>query len=735
MTQQLELFSEASDEYIPDRWIVGNRKPRARHYDSENAQMRRPFVMWDGEGYNDTYGTHHYWLLANSAGDKLVAPIGRSLERHNIARFFLECHAKYGNAIHCGFALGYDFTCILRGNGLATSQYASLYTEQILREPGYVFRLMMGKQLSVWENGVENKNRMKFNLQDGWGFFQRSFVKALDEYFGENWKYRDVIVEMKQQRGSFDREHDDNVMQYNDMELEVGVELFEELRDRLYQSGMPISRWYGPGAIANGLMQRWHIKSTLVDYYNKLPQLSRASQHGYAGGRFELFKPGKANQPVYQYDINSAYPYAIAQMPNLARGSWEHIEKPTKEQLTDFSLVRVKLDSALAHYNLSTGEAPRNLGEVYPESIPFPLWRRHKNGRMSWPSFGVHGWYYAPELFAAMFYCSKLPEFYDFKFELEEAWVFRPDNPMYYYTLKNSSQERNGQIWTDFSLWNKLDPWIKEDILPFSHVPVMYDNRLKLKRLGNGAHIGIKLALNSLYGKFAQQIGYNEKTKQIPPYHNLVLAGWVTAMCRAMLLRAMALNPHAIIATETDGIFSLAELDLPIGSGLGQWERTQYDDMYYFASGFRFGITAGEVQKPATRGIPARDISLDKIKQNCTDNLSTIAVQASQFITINWASAMNRTSETGNWRTLTKELSLMCEDPHGKRIHDWDCPSCEPVERADGATRVYDWTAPHVTIPAQGEAYGLSVPHPVAWVSGDTGQANSDIDTDVLFEV
>jgi hypothetical protein len=241
---------------------------------------------------------------------------------------------------------------------------------------------------------------------------------------------------------------------------------------------------------------------------------------------------------------------------------------------------------------------------------------------------------------------------------------------------------------------------------------VLYETRQKLKAANNGAHIGIKLGLNSLYGKFAQQIGYDEVTKKIPPYHNLAIAGYITSYCRAMMVEATMQNPGAIIAYETDGIFSTAELNLPVGKGLGQWDLMIWDDLYYFQSGFRFGIMNGEVSKAATRGIPSKDISLNRMKAEITNMLSRVVIMQTNFITLQLATARNRLHTAGNWITAPRVLQVMQENLDGKRIHDPDCYMCDVDKEG---IRSYRWEAPHLTVPHAGYEGTLSCPHPVLW--------------------
>ena len=71
--------------------------------------------------------------------------------------------------------------------------------------------------------------------------------------------------------------------------------------------------------------------------------------------------------------------------------------------------------------------------------------------------------------------------------------------------------------------------------------------RLQLKALPDGdpdkpAHYPLKISLNSLYGKFAQQRGYrtdeNGTVIRVPTYYQPEYSGFITSHCRAKVFRA-----------------------------------------------------------------------------------------------------------------------------------------------------------------------------------------------------
>jgi hypothetical protein len=127
------------------------------------------------------------------------------------------------------------------------------------------------------------------------------------------------------------------------------------------------------------------------------------------------------------------------------------------------------------------------------------------------------------------------------------------------------------------------------DCQPFAWVERVYETR---RALGNdGAGYPLKLATAGLYGKLAQRIGS-------PMYSNLVWAGLITASTRALLNRACALDPGAVVMIATDGIFSLRPLDLPLSDVLGDWEHQEHERLFLVQPGIYWG--AG---RPKTRGV------------------------------------------------------------------------------------------------------------------------------------
>jgi len=271
---------------------------------------------------------------------------------------------------------------------------------------------------------------------------------------------------------------------------------------------------------------------------------------------------------------------------------------------------------------------------------PQPLFCRSENGSISYPS-QVQGWYWTPE-------AGLCPG------DVRGGWVFRP--------------------------WSEAKP--------FSFVTGLYDERRTLKSQGKSAQRALKLILNSLYGKLAQTIGAGKKGP--PRWHQLEYAGYITSYTRAMIYKAVSINPSAIIAVETDAVFSTEPLDLPVTDELGDWEQKEYKEIVYLQSGFYYATEKNDTIKCKYRGmdrdgetlqpvrLPYRTV-LDRLARysGCeygpTTNLLTYTTR---FIGLGMAIKTDKVWRS--WEREPKQVSLDQKPGGSKRYHVVDnCPECQ----------------------------------------------------------
>lgn len=561
--------------------------------------LNKEFVAWDGEGGNEPDGSGHtYFLLANS--DDKAMSTRHGLPTVGVFEMMLASRSGVTNIIYGG---NYDVNCWIKD--LSMEALSTLYQTGKTRWNGYYLEWRPGKSFSV------KQGDNSFLIFDVLPFFQTSFVKACDEYLGNNWLSRDEIIREKARRGEFDWSEIESVASYNRAELSNLVSLANELRERLFKVDIRVTRWDGPGAIAASLYKKYEIKSHIG---SPPAEVISAGRYAYAGGRFEIIRKGHSISGAYQYDIRSAYPSAIRSLPccNPEHGVWRYrtfTDGPIRD-IKPFGMYRIEV------VNPWPDNATR----------PQPLWQRNKNGTVYFGEY-CHNWYWSPE----------------------------------------------AQLMTELKGVNIYEAWEWEQNCacnPFHFVEPLYNKRAALKKANDGAHVGLKLGLNSLYGKLAQQIGFDEGPPlRLPPYHSLEWAGYITSHCRAQIYRAAMHSIDDVIAFETDAIFSRVPLPLDIGTGLGQWDETKYSSLTYLKSGFYFGTLSDGKEVRKSRGFNPGAITRDEVIEALESDWMVL-LRASQTRFIGLGLAMNQgMHKWRHWITAPREISILL---NSKRLDVWD---------------------------------------------------------------
>jgi hypothetical protein len=541
------------------------------------------------------------------------------------------------NSIHVSFSFKYDIDMIFRD--IPVAGVRMLVRKNRMHWKGFYIEVLPGKWLQVTKDGITCR------IYDLFSFFATSFVKALKVWKVGTPKQLAKIEEGKGARGAFKLEDLDRlVIPYWREELSLLVDLANSLRDILYSAGIRPARWHGPGAVANYLFSDNKSSQAMPDYDAMPSAVLDAGQVSYAGGRFEAFRIGYYDGPIYSADINSAYPYAMSKLPNMATGKWVHFEGLPPSEVVREATV------GMFHIRYAYGaDAKRAI--AYDGMPAAGHYRYPKSGTVHFRHSSPGVWIHAPE-------------FRNFLVQFEMGM---------------------------FEVFDVLEAWIYEDdgSRPFSWVEDIYRQRQEWKRAGNPAQLAAKLGINSLYGKLAQRVGGKDGK---PKWHNLEMAGHITSTCRAMLYAASWQQWAELVAYQTDGIYSTAPMEfLPNGSGteLGQWEVEQYSGMLHLQSGvYWLRDQDGNWLRPKTRGIPQQHMDFSKAMESLV-NETPLMVEQNQFIRFGLADM--RRSGLSLWRTWQineKDFSFGGNGfgSEGKRLHiSASCKECvQGVGRHEG---------------------------------------------------
>lgn len=324
-------------------------------------------------------------------------------------------------------------------------------------------------------------------------------------------------------------------------------------------------------------------------------------------------------------------------------------------------------------------------------SQPSPLFHRDKDHNLSFPWF-TDGWYFSPEAHIAQ-RCGA---------EILEGWEY------------TGSTER-----------------------PFEWVTEMYETRRDWKRRGISAQLALKLCMNSMYGKLAQRVGWNETTRRIPPFHHLVSAGWVTSYVRGRLFNVMSQIPFSqLVAVETDGVYMTADpggLGIESSESLGLWTVSEYQEVLYIQSGLAWLCDKDGVWTDKRRGLdPCRE-GHTPLDCHCAGTFSLGASrdylqslhsrptralpwqpyvgETTRFLGLGQSLASSTPMDSKHcvWETSKREI---IPGYGGKRVHM--TPACEACR--DGVT-AYE-RAHDLVISSRAILNPHSYPHAVPWEPG-----------------
>lgn len=463
-----------------------------------------------------------YILFGCSKGFDVASP---SLTATECFQLIIDMSVRFPSHIHVAFAFDYDVSMMCAS--LPLKRREQLVTTGVTWFNHYRLEYRKNK----WFVLTDRERQVTVRIFDVFSFFACSALKAWREYLPDEEIYQEVIAG-KHQRSLFAYRNLSTIRRYMHLELKLYVKLVDKLRLLLAELGVHPRGWYGPGAVASAVMTKFGITKAMD---RELPEdVIVAAQYAYFGGRFEQFHAGLYDGPVYTYDRRSAYPDALRFLPTLAGGQWIHrtfAESSRPTMCPDFSLYKLRYYKGEANDSLFT-------------PAPFPL--RDVRHCVHYPNHTI-GWYWGIEVNAAL---DNLQSGDRIKFE--EAWEFTPAN----------------------------------DSRPFAFIEGLFEQRQRWKDDRNPVQLAAKLILNSIYGKLAQRVGWNREKYISPTWHQLEWAGFTTAHCRAQIYRALCHQPHAVIAVETDGLFSTVPLSLGEDhKRLGDWEADVYDGLLYVQSG------------------------------------------------------------------------------------------------------------------------------------------------------
>jgi hypothetical protein len=414
-----------------------------------------------------------------------------------------------------------------------------------LRNPDRWWRLVKGRKTIDWIERIE--------IFDVVGFFNSSLLKAIETFPGLVTPAElEILKRGKADRGHVTKENVHGKMPglklYTANELKTTAKMMELVRITLETAipGRPIKlkKWWGAGAVAQALLKDYlgkDCRAKLGDIETPLrsqeEDVRRPLEWGlraFFGGRGELMKQGLTQDILFLYDIASAYPAQIAQLPSMEGGKWVYRKNPTREEIFQSNMLSMfRVETYNFRFDLPF--------------YPFPF--RTMSGAIMFPA-NVKGVYMRDEVIGGFKYFDE--------FERQGRLcnrVIHPEGP-------------------EIRVTEAMFFIPATDEKRFAFVQELFDLRASIVAVDEDDVRGVilKLAINSIYGKLAQSVG---RRGDPPLFASPWMAAAITAGTRRKLIEAALTACDSIVCFATDGIVSTRPLDVfvPPRKTLGHWEQ------------------------------------------------------------------------------------------------------------------------------------------------------------------
>ena len=175
-------------------------------------------------------------------------------------------------------------------------------------------------------------------------FYDRSSL--LNAYKSNIGELPESYVDMKNNRDGFSktyyRKNTSKIRQYCIDDCKITKKLSEHFIKMFFN----LFNFYPKKFVSSGYIAEKVLINNGINFplLQDLPvPVANFAWNSYFGGRFEMIQRGFIGK-AYIYDINSAYPYAISQLPDLTDGDWYRGDEFVKNSTVGFFKILANVD-------------------------------------------------------------------------------------------------------------------------------------------------------------------------------------------------------------------------------------------------------------------------------------------------------------------------------------------------------------------------------------------------------
>ena len=336
--------------------------------------------------------------------------------------------------------------------------------------------------------------------------------------------------------------HLGEVGEYCRLDSELTYELSKFMLENLEKIGVDTKSPISPANLAGKHML---TLNPWIRDMDKVP-MEEFTRPTYRGGMFQALQRGRFDQPVYEYDISSAYPYHMHTLPDWRNGDFVVSRDEGDLWASEMGWVMAKFDC---------------------EYVPLPInWmdtiEMDYGDGQGFNDYGLG----AKKLFYPSGSRVQPVTLIEAKWMREKGF---------------DVQLMEGLTWNHTT---------DEHPPPFGYLADMFKDRIDIiDKHGKDdmRQYCLKLIMNSSYGKTAQS---PDKYHYRAPTTDFGYASYVTALTRMQIAEAAFNHEDALIEIATDAVYLTEfapELVTPDMKVLGTWERADYDGALWIGGGIK----------------------------------------------------------------------------------------------------------------------------------------------------
>lgn len=239
-------------------------------------------------------------------------------------------HVRYKGKYNWFYNIQFDFESIIKY--LDVIDLRTLYHEHYVEYNTFKLTYLPRKYFAI-----QDKNNNRYYFYDMFNFLDVSLNKASKKFLHDE-KISTIDGNKLNTDLNYWKENKEEIVKYCIKDAELTKRLADYFWNIIYQK----LNFYPKSPMSKGkLSEEYFLHSCKIPALNTIhDKVIHTAYDSFYGGRFEILKRGYMEK-CYCYDIKSAYPAEIANLPNFTRGKFEKVNRCNPDAYTGFYKCKV----------------------------------------------------------------------------------------------------------------------------------------------------------------------------------------------------------------------------------------------------------------------------------------------------------------------------------------------------------------------------------------------------------